>query len=101
MYSKRDSENKEPVSLISIQSREVEVVICNSGHLDKYDLSGKSWKGFPKRKSCLTNIRQLFEGIKKHVDKGDLIDLGFTKGFQQIPSPKAFKKTKQPYHNVA
>lgn len=46
-------------------------------------------------------MRQFFEGIKKHVDKGDLIDLGFTKGFQQIPSPKVFKKTKQPYHNLA
>lgn len=35
------------------------------------------------------------------MDKGDLIDLGFTKGFQQIPSPKACKKTKQPYCNMA
>lgn len=52
-------------------------------------------------KGRLITVRQSFEGIKKHKDKSDLIDLGFTQGFQQIPSPKAFKKTKQPYCNMA
>lgn len=47
-------------------------------------------------KRRLTTVRLSFEGIKKHKDKNDLVDLGFTHGFQQIPSPKAFKKTKQP-----
>lgn len=47
-------------------------------------------------KKRLTTVRLSFEEIKKHKDKCDLIDVGFTQGFQQIPSPKAFKKTKQP-----
>ncbi|CAM5107791.1 unnamed protein product [Natator depressus] len=52
---------------------------------------GKSQHGFYKGKSCLTNLLELFEGVIKHVDMGnpvDIVYLDFQKAFDKVPHQK-------------
>ncbi|CAM4598511.1 unnamed protein product [Caretta caretta] len=55
----------------------------------------KSQHGFCKGRSCLTNLLEFFEGVNKHVDKGDPVDivyLDFQKAFDKVPHQRLLCK---------
>ncbi|CAM5136333.1 unnamed protein product [Eretmochelys imbricata] len=56
---------------------------------------GKSQHGFCTGKSCLTNLLEFFEGVNKHVDKGDPVDivyLNFQEAFDKVPHQRLLNK---------
>uniref|UniRef100_A0A8C3TGZ7 Ataxin 7 like 1 n=1 Tax=Chelydra serpentina TaxID=8475 RepID=A0A8C3TGZ7_CHESE len=60
-------------------------------------LNSQMWNQhvFCKGKSCLTNLLEFFEGINKHVDKGDPVDivyLDFQKAFDKVPHQRLLSK---------
>ncbi|CAM5097662.1 unnamed protein product [Natator depressus] len=88
--SRGDPSNYRPVSLTSVPGKLVETVVKNKivRHIEEHKLLGKSQHGFCKGKSCLTNLLEFFEGVNKHVDKGDPVDivyLDFQKAFDKVP----------------
>lgn len=44
-------------------------------HVDRYTLPWKSQHGFCKGNYCLENLLEIFEGVSRHMDKADLIDI--------------------------
>lgn len=44
-------------------------------HVDRYTLPWKSQHGFRKGNYCLENLLEIFEGVSRHMDKADLIDI--------------------------
>ncbi|CAM5167759.1 unnamed protein product [Natator depressus] len=88
--SRGDPGNYRPVSLTSVPGKLVETIGKNKivRHIDEHNVLGKSQHGFCKGKSCLTNLLEFFEGVNKHVDKGDPVDivyLDFQKAFDKVP----------------
>ncbi|CAM4672262.1 unnamed protein product [Lepidochelys kempii] len=75
--SNGDPGNYRPVSLISVLSKLIETIVKNKvvSHLDEHNLLGKSQHGFCKGKSCLTNLLEFFEGVNKHADKGNPLNI--------------------------
>ncbi|CAM4589481.1 unnamed protein product [Caretta caretta] len=56
---------------------------------------------FCKGKSCLTNLLEFFEGVNKHADKGDPVDivyLDFQKAFDKVPHQRLLHKVS--YHGI-
>ncbi|CAM5136677.1 unnamed protein product [Natator depressus] len=56
---------------------------------------GQSQHGFCKGKSCLTNLLEFLEGVNKHVDQGDPVDivyLDFQKAFDKVPHQRLLRK---------
>ncbi|CAM5136177.1 unnamed protein product [Eretmochelys imbricata] len=54
-----------------------------------------SQHGFCKGKSCFTNLLEFFDGINKHVDKGDSVNilyLDFQKAFDKVPHQRLLSK---------
>lgn len=58
-------------------------------YIEEQPLLGKNQHGFWKRKSCITNLLELFEKVNKHADMSDQIEviyLGFLKAFVKVPT---------------
>ncbi|CAM4545379.1 unnamed protein product [Caretta caretta] len=95
--SRGDSGNYRPVSLMSVPGKLVETIVKNKivRHIEEHKLFRKSQHGFCKGISCLTNLLEFFEGINKHVDKGDPVDivyLNFQKAFDKVPHQRLLCK---------
>ncbi|CAM4721027.1 unnamed protein product [Lepidochelys kempii] len=95
--SRSDPGNYRPVSLTSVSDKLVETIVKNKivRHIDEHNLLGKSKRGFCKGKSCLTNLLEFFEGVNKHMDKGDPVDivyLDFQKAFDKVPHQRLLSK---------
>ncbi|CAM5094205.1 unnamed protein product [Eretmochelys imbricata] len=92
-----DPGNYRPVSLTSVPGKVVETVIKNNiiRHIDEHNVLRKSQHGFSKGKSCLINLLEFFEGVNKHVDQGDPVDivyLDFEKAVDKVPHQTLFCK---------
>ncbi|KAG6933041.1 hypothetical protein G0U57_020115, partial [Chelydra serpentina] len=95
--SRGDPGNYRPVSLTSVLGKVVETIVKNKivRHIEEHKLLGKSQHGFCKGKSCLTNLLEFSEGVNKHVDKGDPVDivyLDFQKAFDKVPHQRLLCK---------
>lgn len=64
-------------NLMSTQDKVGETIIKNGigVHVDRCTLSWKSQHVFCKRKYCLENLLEIFERVRRHMDKADLIDI--------------------------
>ncbi|CAM4644795.1 unnamed protein product [Lepidochelys kempii] len=85
-----DPGNYRPVSLTSVPGKLVETIVKNKivRHIEEHKFLLKNQHGFCKGRSCLTNLLEFFEGVNKHVDKGDPVDivyLDFQKAFDKVP----------------
>ncbi|CAM4694812.1 unnamed protein product [Caretta caretta] len=90
--SRGDHGNYRPVSRTG---KLVETIVKNKivRHIEEHKLLGKSQHGFCKGKSC--NLLEFFEGVNKHVDKGDPVDivyLDFQKAFDKVPHQRLLHK---------
>ncbi|CAM4661225.1 unnamed protein product [Lepidochelys kempii] len=88
--SRGDPGNYRPVSLTSVPGKLVETIVKNKivRHIEEHILLCKSQHGFCIGRSCLTNLLESFEGVNKHVDKGDavaMVYLDFQKAFDKFP----------------
>ncbi|CAM5134540.1 unnamed protein product [Natator depressus] len=95
--SRGDPGNYRPVSLTSVPGKLVVTIVKDKivRHIDEHNLLGNSQHGFCKRKSYLTNLLEFFEGVNKHVDKGDPLDtvyLDFQKAFDKVPHQRLLSK---------
>uniref|UniRef100_A0A8C3F3S5 Reverse transcriptase domain-containing protein n=1 Tax=Chrysemys picta bellii TaxID=8478 RepID=A0A8C3F3S5_CHRPI len=95
--SRGDPGNYRPVSLTLVPGKLVETIVKNKivRHTEKHKLLSNSQHGFCKGKSCLTNLLEFFEGVNKHVDKGDPVDivyLDFQKAFDKVPHQTLLSK---------
>ncbi|CAM4650296.1 unnamed protein product [Lepidochelys olivacea] len=95
--SRGDPGNYRLVSLTSVPGKLVETIVKNKigKHIDEHHLLGKSQHGFCKGTSCLTNLLEFFEGVNKHVDKGDPVDivyLDFQQAIDKIPYQRLLSK---------
>ncbi|KAG6938185.1 hypothetical protein G0U57_007088, partial [Chelydra serpentina] len=96
--SRGDPGNYRPVSLTSVPGKLFETIVKNKivRHIDEHNLLGNSQHGFCKGKSCLTNLLELFEGVNKHMDKGDpenIVYLDFQKAFDKILHQRLLRKS--------
>ncbi|CAM5084504.1 unnamed protein product, partial [Eretmochelys imbricata] len=95
--SRGDPGNYRLVSLSSISGKLVETIVKNKivRHIEEHKLLRKSQHGFCKGKSCLNNLLEFSEGVNKHVDKGDPVDivyLDFQKAFDKVPHQRLLHK---------
>ncbi|CAM5124147.1 unnamed protein product [Natator depressus] len=95
--SRGDAGNYRMVSLLSVPGTLVETVVKNKivRHIEEHKLLRKSQHAFCKGRSCFTNLLEFFEGVNKHVDKGDPVDivyLGFQKAFDKVPHQRLLRK---------
>ncbi|CAM5143906.1 unnamed protein product [Eretmochelys imbricata] len=95
--SRGDPGNYRLVSLTSVPGKLVETIVKNKivRHLEEHKLLGKSQHGFCKGRLCLTNLLEFFEGVNKHVDKGDpgdTVSLDFQKAFDKVPHQRLLCK---------
>ncbi|CAM4645910.1 unnamed protein product [Lepidochelys kempii] len=95
--SRGDPGNYRLVSLMSVLGKLVETIVKNKivRHPEEQKLLSKSQHGFCKGKSCLPNLLEFFEGVNKHVDKGDPVDifyLDFQKAFDKVPHQRLLHK---------
>ncbi|CAM4534756.1 unnamed protein product [Lepidochelys kempii] len=95
--SRGDPGNYRPVSLTSVPGKLVETIIKNKivRHIVEHKLLRKNQHGFCKGRSCLTNLLEIFDGVSRHVDKGDPVDivyLFFQKAFDKVPHQSLLHK---------
>ncbi|CAM5088245.1 unnamed protein product [Natator depressus] len=95
--SRGDPGNYRPISLTSVLGKLVKTIIKNNivRHIGEHNLLRKSQHGFSKGKSCLTNLLEFFEGVNKHVDPVDPVDivyLHFQKTFDKVPHERLLRK---------
>ncbi|CAM5165119.1 unnamed protein product [Natator depressus] len=95
--SRGDPGNYRPVSLTSVLGKLVETIVKNKivRHIEEHNFLCKSQHGFCKGRSCLTNLLEFFEGVNKHEDKGDPVDivyLDFQKAFDKVPHQRLLRK---------
>ncbi|CAM5088479.1 unnamed protein product [Eretmochelys imbricata] len=88
--SRGDPGNYRLVSLTSVPGKLVETIVKNKivRHIEEHKLLRKSQHGF-----C--NLLEFFEGVNKHVDKGDPVDivyLDFQKAFNKVPHQRLLRK---------
>ncbi|CAM5130961.1 unnamed protein product [Natator depressus] len=95
--SRGDPGNYRPVSLTSVPGKLVETIVKNKivRHIEEHKLLCKSQHGFCKGRSYFTNLLEFFEGVNKHVDKGnpvDIVYLDFQKAFDKVPHQRLLCK---------
>ncbi|CAM4382079.1 unnamed protein product [Lepidochelys olivacea] len=95
--SRGDPGNYRPVSLTSVPGKLVETTVNNKivRHIEERKLLCQRPHGFCKGRSCFTNLLEFFEGVNKHVDKGDPVDLAyldFQKAFDKVPRQRLLRK---------
>jgi len=83
---KEDPENYSLVSLTSILGKMMEQLILDVivKQVEEKKVIRSSQHGFPKRKSCLTNLIAFYDGMTVWVDDGrpvDVVYLDFSKAF--------------------
>ncbi|CAM4425189.1 unnamed protein product [Lepidochelys kempii] len=82
---------------MSVPGKSVETVVKNKivRQIEEHKLMRKSQHGFCKGRSCLTNLLEFFEGVNKHADKGDPVEivyLDFQKAFDKVPYQRLLHK---------
>ncbi|CAM4653796.1 unnamed protein product [Lepidochelys kempii] len=95
--SRGDPGNYRPASLTSVLGKLVETIVKKKivRHIEEHKLLRKRQHGFCKGRSCLINLLEFFEGVNKHVDKGDPVDivyLDFQKAFNKVPHQRLLHK---------
>src|SRR6218665_2617889 len=66
-------------------------------HLAEYNVINNSQHGFPKGRSCLTNLLEFLEEVYEKLDEGRAVDvlyLDFAKAFDKVPHIRLGKKMK-------
>ena len=82
-------ENYRPISLTSILCKALEHIIASniSTHLDNHQLLSDAQHGFRKRRSCTTQLTDLFNDLATNLDdkcQTDMILLDFSKAFDKV-----------------
>ncbi|CAM4398386.1 unnamed protein product [Caretta caretta] len=82
---------------MSVPGKSVETVVKNKivRQIEEHKLMRKSQHGFCKGRSCLTNLLEFFEGVNKHADKGDPVEivyLDFQKAVDKVPYQRLLHK---------
>ena len=88
--SRNKPENYRPLSLTSVVCKLLQTLIRDHmlEFLIKHELINTSQHGFPKARSCLTNLLRFLEEITKWVDDGSPVDyvyLNFQKALDEVP----------------
>jgi len=97
--SRKKAENYRPVSLTSHICKCFERILKDEmvKHLESQCLIKESQHGFRTNRSCLTNLLESSEWMKKMVDEGspvDIIYLDFSKAFDKVPHKRLVGKLK-------
>jgi len=87
---KEDPGNYRPVSLTSIPGKGMELFILDViiKQVEEKKVIRSSQHGFSERKSCLTNLIAICDGMTGSVDEGravDVVYLDFSKAFDTVP----------------
>ena len=87
---KNNPGNYRPVSLTSVVGKLLERILRDRiySHLEISGRISERQCGFVKGRSCLTNLIEFFEEVKKMIDEGravDVVYMDFSKAFDKIP----------------
>ncbi|KAK4806138.1 hypothetical protein QYF61_001061 [Mycteria americana] len=87
---REDPGNYRPVSLTSVPGKIMEKIILGTveRHLKDNAIIRHSQHGFPKGKSCLSNLISFYDKVTRLVDEGKAVDvvfLDFSKAFDTVP----------------
>ncbi|KAK4812899.1 hypothetical protein QYF61_027293 [Mycteria americana] len=84
---KEDPENYRPIGLTSVLGKVMERILLGAITSQMKHVIGKSQHGFPKAKSCLTNLIAFYNKVTCSVDVRQVVDivyLDFSKAFNAV-----------------
>ena len=97
--NKTDPGNYRPVSLTSVCCKIMEQFVRDNivKHMTTNDLYSECQHGFRKKRSCVTQLIEVYEKLTEMIDDGksiDIIYLDFKKAFDSIPHERLLIKMK-------